>query len=287
MQQENNFEQVFRFSMNEETAVEKMKDIIEQYPYFDLAHYYLLKQNWQNKTYTNEMAAKAALHFNNLFLLNSRLNQTDEPIVPLVQEHEMDEEPSLGEDVIDTSLNIIETPPAITETTMQEHETGQPVSPAEPVIEVDTNELQKPEIAEPQAENTVQLSEPREDSKQSDLLFEPLHTTDYFASQGIKLSTMQEGNDKLGRQLKSFTGWLKTMKKLHNSYQKDTDRPIDLTVQQMAEKSNVEDEIVTEAMAEAYLQQGKSNKAREIYQKLSLLNPEKSAYFAAKLEQII
>jgi hypothetical protein len=37
-------------------------------------------------------------------------------------------------------------------------------------------------------------------------------------------------------------------------------------------------------MAEVYLQQGKPKKAIEIYQKLSLLNPSKSAYFAAKLE---
>ena len=39
-------------------------------------------------------------------------------------------------------------------------------------------------------------------------------------------------------------------------------------------------------MAEAYLQQGKLKKARETLEKLSLLNPAKSAYFAAKIESI-
>jgi hypothetical protein len=47
------------------------------------------------------------------------------------------------------------------------------------------------------------------------LLFEPLHMVDYFRSQGIKLNEEVQPADKLGRQLKSFTEWLKTMKKIH------------------------------------------------------------------------
>ncbi|MBC7423586.1 MAG: hypothetical protein H7334_09065, partial [Ferruginibacter sp.] len=37
--------------------------------------------------------------------------------------------------------------------------------------------------------------------------FEPLHTSDYFASLGIKLDENGKPVDKLGRQLKSFTDW--------------------------------------------------------------------------------
>jgi predicted Zn-dependent protease len=54
----------------------------------------------------------------------------------------------------------------------------------------------------------------------------------------------------------------------------------------MAEKSNTEDEVLTEAMADVLLQQGKNAKAIEVYKKLSLLNPSKSAYFAAKIDDI-
>lgn len=39
-------------------------------------------------------------------------------------------------------------------------------------------------------------------------------------------------------------------------------------------------------MAEAYIQQGKIAKARDIYEKLSLLNPSKNVYFAAKIESL-
>jgi len=37
-------------------------------------------------------------------------------------------------------------------------------------------------------------------------------------------------------------------------------------------------------MAEVLINQGKSVQAREVYQKLSLLYPEKSAYFASKID---
>ena len=54
----------------------------------------------------------------------------------------------------------------------------------------------------------------------------------------------------------------------------------------MAESSINDREVVTEAMAEVWEKQGNHAKAVEIYQKLSLLNPAKSSYFAAKIEQL-
>jgi hypothetical protein len=47
-----------------------------------------------------------------------------------------------------------------------------------------------------------------------------------------------------------------------------------------------EDDIVSEELAEIYLLQGLKNEAIEIYRKLSLLNSEKSVYFAEKIENI-
>ena len=62
---------------------------------------------------------------------------------------------------------------------------------------------------------------------------------------------------------------------------------LDKKVEEMADKSNTETEVITETMAEIYIQQGKNAKAREIYEKLRLQNPEKSAYFAEKLKNLI
>jgi len=115
-------------------------------------------------------------------------------------------------------------------------------------------------------------------------IFEPLFASDYFASQGIKLGEEIKPDDKLGKQLKSFTDWLKTMKNVHDQKLTPGNEQLDMAVQNIAEKSNKEEVILTESMAEVYYSQGKLEKAKEIYRKLSLLNPAKSAYFAAKSE---
>jgi len=56
---------------------------------------------------------------------------------------------------------------------------------------------------------------------------------------------------------------------------------------QTAIRSNTDDEeIVTETLARLYAEQGNQAKAVKIYEKLSLLFPEKSRYFAAQIEKI-
>lgn len=47
-----------------------------------------------------------------------------------------------------------------------------------------------------------------------------------------------------------------------------------------------EDDLVSEELAEVYIAQGMKAKAIEIYRKLSLLNTEKSIYFAEKIEKL-
>lgn len=113
---------------------------------------------------------------------------------------------------------------------------------------------------------------------------EPLYTIDYFASQGIKLGKEEDGKDKLSQKLKSFTEWLKTMKRIHpEKLEKEIDVQTTTTIQNIAEHSNESTDVITEAMAEVYARQGLKQKAADVYQKLSLLNPDKRAYFAAKI----
>jgi len=133
----------------------------------------------------------------------------------------------------------------------------------------------------------IELKMPVEKANpEEEMLFEPMHMVDYFASQGIKLSDEVQMADKLGKQLKSFTEWLKTMKKIHVEQEAETTPETNDNIQMMAEGSNTETEVLTESMAEVFIKQGKLGKALEVYQKLSLLNPAKSAYFAAKLENL-
>jgi hypothetical protein len=121
-----------------------------------------------------------------------------------------------------------------------------------------------------------------------DLVFEPYHTIDYFASQGIKLTLEENPGDTLGKQLKSFTDWLKVMRRLPQKDRESSvpDRVAEQAVQSFAAHSIQSKDIVTETMAEVLIKQGMRDRARTIYEKLSLLNPDKKAYFAAKIEQL-
>jgi len=120
---------------------------------------------------------------------------------------------------------------------------------------------------------------------QHDVLFEPYHTIDYFASQGIRLDKLEPNpKDRLGRQLKSFTEWLKSMKKLPQaSIEKALAENEESAVVAAASHSVEGKDVITEAMAEVFEKQGLHDKAIEVYRKLSLLNPAKSAYFADRI----
>ena len=122
----------------------------------------------------------------------------------------------------------------------------------------------------------------------ANLVFEPYHTVDYFASQGIKFREEDKPKDKFGQQLKSFTEWLKTLKKMPATevIAASANSGNDKKVEQMAEFSVAERHVITEAMAEVWIKQGNRLKAEEIYRKLSLLDPSKSSYFAAKIEDL-
>lgn len=114
---------------------------------------------------------------------------------------------------------------------------------------------------------------------------EPYHTVDYFASQGIK-TRLDDPQDELGKKVKTFTAWLKTMKRLQPAAEineiEESDEEIDNGVDQPLKQEI----IATEAMAEVYLKQGLAQKAIEVYAKLSLQNPANSHIFAAKIIQI-
>ena len=160
-------------------------------------------------------------------------------------------------------------------------ETPAPVAEAAPV-----NESALP-VTEEEPLREEPLPFPAEKEPVQEFTFEPYHTVDYFASQGIKLSQEEAPKDQLGKQMKSFTEWLKTMKRLPASdLVKNVDSHAERKVENLAEHSLKSADIVTEAMAEVWARQGNRQKALEVYNKLSLQNPSKRAYFAAKIENL-
>ena len=116
---------------------------------------------------------------------------------------------------------------------------------------------------------------------------EPYYTIDYFASQGIKFDYTKEPQDKLTAKMLKFTDWLKKMKTSKPEINITVDDPeLDKAIQNIAITSNQSKEVVTETMAEIFAKQGKTEKAIQLYIKLSFLIPDKSAYFATKIKEL-
>jgi hypothetical protein len=111
----------------------------------------------------------------------------------------------------------------------------------------------------------------------------PMHTIDYFASQGIKVNWQTDARDKLSSKMLSFTDWLKQVK--HNE-KTGVVTQLENKVAEDANHSVRREEVVTEAMAEVLLRQGHKDQALQLFRKLSFQIPEKSSYFATRIEQI-
>jgi hypothetical protein len=148
------------------------------------------------------------------------------------------------------------------------------------------NEITNDDTAPPYSEPQKPLT--NFDAKNSEsILFTPYHMVDYFASQGIKLVLEDQPADNFGKQLKSFTDWLKVMKKIpisplvEKTDEKETER-----IRHFAAHSLEDRDILTESMAEVLAKQGMYENAIALYQKLSLIYPPKSAYFASRIEQL-
>lgn len=255
------FESLFNRNFSDAGNTGFLKDITDKHPYFSPAQFFLLYKTAEGSDAFDKQVCKTDILFNNPHWLNFQLLQTSSGAAFSITQK--------------TTINndtpvVAETETALTTELQTQHEDEEMEKITEEEIEPMKIELKLPEEKNNQSE---------------ELLFEPMHMVDYFASQGIKLSDDVQPADKLGKQMKSFTEWLKTMKKVHESGALP-DTQNDALVQTMAEKSNTENEVLTISMAEVFVKQGKKEKAREIFEKLSLLNPAKSAYFAAKIENL-
>lgn len=193
----------------------------------------------------------------------------------------------VNEPISDTGIETTGEQPIIKENVEDEFQ-GEYINPGtnpKPMVE----ETQVTPAAETELNTPLQIPSLKVELpvNENQVTFEPFHTVDYFASQGIKLSQEEMPKDKFGKQLKSFTEWLKTMKRLPaTQITAAVDNNTETKVQHLAEDSIHESDVWTEAMAEVWEKQGNKQKAIETYNKLSLLNPSKKPYFAAKIENL-
>src|SRR6476659_3953366 len=303
---------IFQKESLDDCSLEELQAMARQYSYFTPVQFLLAEKlkTTDEKLY-KEQLQKLSLHFNNPLWLDYLLNPDKTEELPLPVISEISE--TVKENVIDltkennvSETNVIPEEQGITESVIDEvvtnsSETFEPIQEKmfgsneknEETMEfVEQNtEIEIPApLAEENNEHQIPIPCPpdlNQEPAETDLTFQPYHTVDYFASQGIKFVPEEKPTDRFGRQLRSFTEWLKTMKRLPQiEVSKITDIVSEEKVEQMAEHSIDEREVITETMAEVWIKQGNKEKAIETYNKLSLLNPDKSAYFASLAEQL-
>lgn len=316
----------FRQPTLDSVTVPELQRAISKYPYSSALQLLLLKKlQIENDPGYGTQWEKCSLFYPNPFLLQAVLDAPDGPSwketerasgfpkkqLRAVEEVLVKDQPILIEEDIEEQIEeqieeaaqpapeILQQPePIRVEETITEEE----IPVAEDPVTAEAAAVEKSSATEQQPaesmlrmelllkESPIPIPGIKDISPQTDdqPLFEPYHTIDYFASQGIKLGNDLPANDKLGKQLKSFTDWIRTMKKLP---QPTLERQLMETsngekIVAMAAGSVLHREVLTETMAEVLVKQGNRSKAIELYHKLSLAHPDKSVYFAARIEQL-
>ena len=296
---------LFQRNSLQEVSEDQLQEYVKLFPYSSVGHLLLAKKKKEEGSDYKQEAAIASLYVNNPLWLHCFMHEdsfsmdTNEILTeqsvsslppPLISTEPVIEQ-SPDDKIVEQELvnipteTIEENIPVPTPDTTIITETAEEVTVQEEIVE------EKPAH---ESNGTIHEVEPAISMK-ADIapveeapVFEPYHTIDYFASQGIKLRLEDLANDKFGRQLKSFTDWLRSMKRIGPVKADDLpeNTPNDAIIQKDAEESVETSEVDTEAMAEVWIKQGNTARAIAIYHKLSLLNPSKSHYFAAKIEQL-
>lgn len=292
-------QQILQKPSLEACDIEDIRSLVNRYPYFAPAQFLLLeklKEQNDPAAYQSQLQ-RSVLYYHNpvafeYFIATDRFHVDEPVIISKEEEWQAPLQPGVNE-LENPSPVVIEEDHVKDELPLQDPLPGsieiKESNPDEFTGEKDMQEEVVSEVSSEQESEASSISIPGpvqvEAVKSSDLSFEPYHTVDYFASQGIKLSQETEPKDQFGRQLKSFTEWLRTMKKIPAPVAAQPSQSEE-KVQHMAEDSVHQAEVVTETMAEVWLKQGNREKAIETYNKLSLLNPSKKAYFAARIENL-
>ncbi|MGN6416623.1 MAG: hypothetical protein ACTHMC_04000 [Pseudobacter sp.] len=300
-----------------DVAEADLQQFTSDYPYAIIGQFLLAeKMRHDNQDAFHDQALRTSLYFNNPAWLYWQLQEHQEAnLEGLKAAITMVDEPPVEETKVVTEkkggtgeITAIENRPAGESTTPAVSNLQQSISledPAaghiaalgnQPAVKQEAVQEETPKTAVKAEENSsaVALAESVSTASSQPVIneigFDPYHTIDYFASQGIKLKLEELAKDKLGQQLKSFTEWLRSMKRIGpagiNGAAAQLDESAQQAIQNIADTSIEGKDIVTEAMAEVWVKQGNYRKAIAIYEKLSLQNPVKSPYFADRIQQL-
>ena len=170
---------------------EELTILADQYPYFSSLQLLLAKKlKDEGDDNYKEQLQKTSLYINNTLWLDEILNEKKHIELSQIAE-EKKISPVQLEDIHNDEL-VVENP---------RYEIPVPVIAS----------MQQEPIIEKKGEETIIDNKSKVEPA---FEFEPYHTVDYFASQGIKPVLEEKPTDHFGQQLKSFTEWLKAIRKM-------------------------------------------------------------------------
>lgn len=276
---------------------EELTEIVNRYPYFGFTQF-LLAQKLSNDHDADaiKQLQHAALYFSNPFWMDYLLKENNvsinkdeytdvenanETTTKEVAAEESEEEKNDSKEAEPDLEDII-----VDETLQGSNDEITFESSAE--IELDEgDEAEREKLSKLIEQHLSEFKKPVDAAQELPIEKHVYHAIDYFASQGIKLDPRLLSQDMLGNKVRKFTDWLKQMKRANdNPTDLGTDIETEHLIEKIAQSSNEAKDIVTETMAEVLQKQGKKEKAIQLYQKLSFLNPSKSTYFAAKINEL-
>mgnify|MGYP001806493195 CR=1 FL=1 len=254
------------------TSIEKLKEMVEQYPFFQTARLLYLKSLKENNStsfaselkITSVYAGSRAMLFK--LMKNKSPKQKQETFLPPPQSQ------SPGQDMMSRIMepllfeHIATTTPGLT------------VKMVDQMLDFDYI----PGIAAEEG------GVPTEEKENHFDIFKVIETTpdsiqpqiiDYLHEQTKDELSKPEGDKKKTQ----FNLIDKFIEKNPRIMVKENIPPV---VQDLSEESVKEGEFITETLAEIYIRQKKYDKAIQIYQKLSLKYPQKSIYFANSISKI-
>jgi len=279
-----------------ETDQETVTALVEAFPYFVPARYMEAAEQHRLEPFASSTMSMMQLYRGN-WLLYWQFMQD-----------------ALGEQALNAD--------ALAEKMMEEAEEPRLTSQEEQILQAEeayiTPEVEEIVMAE---ETSYFFEETKNESvvaENDETLILPIYTEDYFLHQGVHVSNDIPETPELTETEKakslmvvmSFSEWLmfyktrsmqekeeqEDQRALKSMWQKEKlaaaleeeNEEIPENVFEMAMNSiSVEDDLISESLADIYIKQGKYDRAVEMYRKLSLRNPQKSAYFARKIELVL
>jgi hypothetical protein len=289
----------------------EIKNIIDQYPYFQTAHLlYAAHLSKTNDVLFHEQVKFTAAHIHDrsvLYWLIVNADKKGEPSITVEENHiiapEISEEFPIVEEV--STSDFFETQVPVEAAQESVIEITEEITSSE---EKGSVELQ-PEVSENlEPENKICAEASFETEEKTIVSAEPEHKNQPIDSFLLGL---------IGKTVQSYKVYQPQQEKTEETNLKTETSPVgteeDATVRKsdiidkfikeepristpkkeffnpvnMAEYSNVDsNDIVSETLAKIYAAQGLNQKAIGIYEKLILVNPEKSTYFAAQIENL-